>query len=89
MSEQRESAGGMLKRDLEKEVRKSLRPGTYTFYIRRQEIEDGRKKKPFKRKMELVGVYTHHAVFRDTYGFCHAFQYFDLEKYLQGEPIGE
>lgn len=79
---------GLKIKDLEEETRKKLTKRTYTF-LKRTTFEEGRKKIIRKERMRLVGTYTHHAVFRTKNGFLRAFQYFDIDRMLKGQPIEE
>lgn len=58
-------------------------------YLLTKKIWEKRYAENVERRMKLVGVYKHHAVFENEYGYCESFIYPDLKQVMNGIPVNK
>ena len=58
------------------------------YYLAKKVLEDGHTQS-IDKKMELVGIYKHHAVFLNEQGYRESFTYPDLRMVLRGIPVNK
>lgn len=56
-------------------------------YFLTKNVRDGVFLEKTKQKMKLVGIYKHHAVFLNEYGYRESFIYLDLKRVLNGIAV--